>query len=350
MNERENMLRAARFLEPERIPVSFGISSGCWERYPRDALRELMAYHPLLFPDFQKSDEKIEPEHAPWRRAEAPYTDSWGCVWETAENGITGAVVKRALADWASFPAYAPPSPKEHDGWGPINWDDIGKRVAAAREKGKLATGGLRHGHTFLTLAYLRGYEDLILDMADENPMLDDLIAMVEEFNLRLVRRHIEASVEWMGYPEDLGMQQGPMLSPTQFRRYIKPTYQRLVAPARDAGCVIHMHSDGDIRQLAEDLLEIGIDVINLQDLVNGIDWMEANLKNRACIDLDIDRQSVTRFGSPREIDKHIGEAVKKLGSCKGGLMLTYGLYPGTPLENIKAVMDAMEKHSLRYS
>ena len=64
------------------------------------------------------------------------------------------------------------------------------------------------------------------------------------------------------------------------------------MAPARRAGCVVHMHSDGDIRELVDDLLEVGIDVINLQDLVNGIQWIEAHLKGRVCIDLDIEWDS----------------------------------------------------------
>ncbi|MFW6304090.1 MAG: hypothetical protein ACOC2L_05655, partial [Candidatus Sumerlaeota bacterium] len=100
MKERENTLRAVRFENPERIPIHYGIGSGCWDHYPQDALQELMANHPLLFPDFKKSEEKIIPHYAPWRRKDEIYTDSWGSVWETSENGITGAVVKHALESW----------------------------------------------------------------------------------------------------------------------------------------------------------------------------------------------------------------------------------------------------------
>lgn len=349
MNARVNILRAARFEKPDRIPASFGISSGCWDHYPQAALQDLMADHPLLFPGFERSDEEVRPEYAPFRRAEAPYVDSWGCIWKTKVNGITGAVVEHPLADWAAFASFVGPSPEKHDGWGPIDWDDTRRGISAAIEEGRLASGGLRHGHTFLTLSYMRGYENLILDMMDTEPELSRLISMVEEFNLGLVHRFVEAGVEWMGYPEDLGMQQGPMLGPEQFRHYIKPIYRRLMAPAQDAGCVIHMHSDGDVRELCEDLVQIGVDVLNLQDLVNGIDWIATHLKGRVCIDLDIDRQRITRFGTPEEIGDHIGGAVDKLGSRSGGLMLTYGLYPGVPLENIEAVMDAMEKHSQHF-
>jgi uroporphyrinogen decarboxylase len=65
---------------------------------------------------------------------------------------------------------------------------------------------------------------------------------------------------------------------------------------------------------------------------------------------LDIDRQQVTRFGTPEAIDEFILNEVKTLGSKRGGLMMIYGLYPGVPLENAKALMDAMQKYSTYFS
>jgi uroporphyrinogen decarboxylase len=185
--------------------------------------------------------------------------------------------------------------------------------------------------------------------MVDGSPELRQLIEMVETFNRRIVEKHIELGVDEIGYPEDLGMQKGPMLSPAHFREYIKPSYERLVAPAKEAGRCIHMHSDGDIRELADDLIDVGIESLNLQDLVNGIDWIKDNIKGRACIDLDIDRQKVTRFGSPGDVEDLIHEEVEKLGSPEGGLTMIAGIYPGIPLENIRALMDAMEKYSTYY-
>jgi hypothetical protein len=117
------------------------------------------------------------------------------------------------------------------------------------------------------------------------------------------------------------------------------------MVPAREAGCLVHMHSDGDIRDLVSDITISGVDALNLQDLVNGIDWIAKNLKGRVCIDVDIDRQQVTRFGTPEQIDRLIREEVEELGSPEGGLMMIYGLYPGVPIGNAKAVMDAMERY-----
>jgi uroporphyrinogen decarboxylase len=271
-------------------------------------------------------------------------------VWETTDDGITGAVTGNPLADWEAFEEYAAPDPEKTDGRYSVNWEELGQRFREDRTAGRIARAELPHGHTFLLLSYLRGLENLTYDMADDNGHLDELLAMVESFNVAVIERFVERGATWVGYPEDLGMQCGPLLMPDHFRKYIKPIYERMTAPARDAGCVIHMHSDGDIRALIGDLTAVGMEVINLQDLVNGIDWIRENLTGQVCVDLDIDRQQVTRFGTPAEIDALIREEIEKLGSREGGLMLTFGLYPGTPLENVSALMDSLVRYAAYYS
>jgi uroporphyrinogen decarboxylase len=186
--------------------------------------------------------------------------------------------------------------------------------------------------------------------MMDGEPRLNGLIDMVVQFSQGIVGRYLDLGAAVMCYPEDLGAQNGPLISPGLFRRFIRPMYERLVAPARRAGCLVHMHSDGNIHALAEDLIAAGIDALNLQDLVNGVDWIAANLKGRLCIDLDVDRQQVTRFGTPEQIDALLRSEVETLGSREGGLMMIYGLYPGLPVENVAAVMDAMERYAGRYA
>ena len=345
----ENTLRAIRFERPEHIPMTFWVNPACWHHYPNEVLFEIMAEHPLLFPDFTSQDNVL-PEPAPWERAGKPYTDAWGCVWETTDDGITGSVTKHPLTDWDALQNFTPPDPTKTNGMAAIDWAIIKDIILKAKGEGKHCAGSLEHGHAFLRLSYLRGYENLLLDMADGEKRLRQLIEIVESFSTAIVRRYVDRGVAMMQYPEDLGMQLGPMLSPEHFRTYIKPVYERLMEPARQAGCLVHMHSDGDIRKLADDLTAGGVDALNLQDLVNGIDWIAANLKGRLCVDLDIDRQQVTRFGSPEQIDELIRREVQMLGSPEGGLMMIYGLYPGVPLENAIAIADAMERYAAFHS
>lgn len=345
----QNTLRAIRFERPDHIPMVFWINPACWHHYRPEVLFELMAGHPLLFPDFVPGPAAIT-EPAPWERAGLPYADAWGCVWQTADDGITGTVTQHPLADWADLASLVPPDPARTNAMSEIDWAAERRQALEVTEAGKYCCASLEHGHTFQRLGYLRGYENLLLDMADGDVRLDGLIDMVEAFNLGLVKRYLDLGAAMMCYPEDLGMQKGPMLSPALFRRYIRPVYERLMAPAREANCLVHMHSDGDIRDLVEDMLASGVDALNLQDLVNGVDWIAAHLKGRVCIDLDIDRQQITPFASPGRIDALIRSEVEALASPDGGLMMIYGLYPGVPVENVRAVMDAMERYAGFYA
>jgi len=373
----ENLLRAVRFERPDYIPMTYHINAACWHHFPQSALVDLMEEFPELFGHARPPRLPYTPEYLPNAVADRPFTDPWGCVWKTADDGIVGTVVVHPLADYAALETYQPPDPARGDGMGhyllgpaeqvpaadasPAG-ESAGKQSAAGQAASeqtaagpsaansarlrRLKTASLRHGHTFQQLCDLRGYTNLMLDMADQEPRLWRLIEMVENFNLALVQRDLAAGAEWMGYPEDLGAQRGPLISPAHFRKYIQPVYRRLIAPARQAGAVVHMHSDGHLHALVDDLLACEIDVLNLQDLVNGIEWIAEQVKGRVCIDLDIDRQQITTRGTPEQIDALIRREVEALGSPQGGLTMIYGLYPGTPLENARAVAQAMRRYA----
>ncbi|MBQ7335709.1 MAG: hypothetical protein IJW92_04495 [Clostridia bacterium] len=343
--------RAARFERPEAIPMTFVINDACWHHYPKEALWDLMEEHKFLFPNFQRPAADWMPTYLPVARKDAPYTDPMGCTWVTADDGITGTVHNHPLEDWSKFQTeWHIPDPNKTDGLYPVDWETRKRNWAELKAKGESFHGDLRHGHTFLQLCDLRGYENLLFDMMDENPLLDELIEQLEAFNLALVHHFVDNGCASMGYAEDLGMQIGPMLAPEMFRRYIKPSYKHLMQPALEAGIPIRMHSDGDIRTLVDDLIDSGVQVINLQDLVNGIDWIAERFRGKICVELDIDRQTVTPYGSPAQIDALIREEVSKIATPAGGLCMVYGLYPGVPLENAKAVMDAMEKYAFYFS
>jgi uroporphyrinogen decarboxylase len=338
-----NIIKAVRFDRPDYIPARACFNGSCWDAYPHDAIGEWMESHPMLFPSYDPSTGPARPTSHPYQQVGQPYTDPWGCVWESSIEGITGTVVKHPLESWDAFDSWTPPDPRKSNGKTFYETDE-------SELRNPTFSAGLDHGHTFLRLCDLRGYVNLLMDMADDEKRLWNLIEIVEGFNLHLVQNALSREAQWIGYPEDLGMQVGPMLSPDQFRKWIKPSYQRLIAPARKAGCIIHMHSDGDIRTLAEDLIEGGVEVLNLQDLVNGIDWIAKTYGGRVAIDLDIDRQSITVNGTPQQIDDHIRHAVETIGRPEGGLMMFHGIYPGTPHNNITAVLDAMERYATFYN
>jgi len=354
MTYRENVLRAWRRQRPQWIPIVAGIPYLDWASfgYDKAELEAVCKKHEILFPDYATGtldeNHKRVPQFFPDLVAGPPYTDAWGCVWKTVYTGMIGSVIYHPLADWAAFNGFTAPDPDVSDGLRPINWPELTSAAKITRANGTLFACGLPHGHTFLRAQDLRGYENLILDMCDGEPLLDSLLDMIAEFNLTLVKRFIALKPDYISIPEDLGMQNSPMLMPENFGRYIAPRYDTVTRPIKEAGILVHEHSDGFILPLLDDIIKTGGDVINLQDLVNGIDEIAKAAKGRISIDLDIDRQNITVFGTPGDIDAHIKECVMKLGSKEGGLSLCYQPWPMTPPQNMDAAFTAMEKYCVK--
>ena len=349
ISSRENTLRAFRFEKPEWIPISAGFTSIMWQGNDPEEIEDLLVSHPILFPGYQRGTaNRVETQ--PDMLAGQPYTDGWGCVWETSISGMCGLTTGHPLADWARLDTLAIPDPDFHDGKFPIDWPRLTEHALQARKEGGLVRFDLPHGHTYLRLQDLRGFENLMYDMMDADPRLDRLIDLIEQFNLVIIDRYLALQPDIFGIPEDLGAQDHLVISPKLFRKYIKPSYLRMTHRIKESGVLVHEHSDGHILEIIDDLVDAGGDILNLQDLVNGIDNIARSVKGRLAIDLDIDRQSVTVTGSRQDIDEHIHECVAKLGSPEGGLALFYQPWPPTSVENMRFTFDALEKYCWFYS
>lgn len=267
--------------------------------------------------------------------------DQWACQWKYPMEALDGICVGFPIADWSDMASYVPPDPDDFTDWGQQS-----DRIATAHKRGQLASGGTDHGFIFLRLTYLRGFDRALMDMADERPELEELIAIIESYWLEVARRWVEAGVDTINFGDDLGMQHALPIHPETWRRYIRPSYERIFSFCRSHGVHAQLHSDGYIVDIMSDLIDCGISVLNPQDLVNGLDNLRRLARGRVHIRLDLDRQDTTVFGTPEQIDKHVRDCVKQLGSPTGGLSIIWGVYPATPLANIEAVARALDRYA----
>jgi len=353
LSYRENYLRNASFEGPEYTPAHISISNASWDQW-RDEMEDVVAHHPRIWPNFEKGKRDWDHfDFGPAHTKDVPFKDAWGCVWESSVNGIEGVVTEAPLADWAQWDQWQAPDALTTADRGPADWDAVRRRVQEAKAKGELTTGGLPHGFLFMRLTYLRGFSNMMMDMATEEPLLWKLIDAIYEHNRVIVDQYLDMGVDMMEIGEDLGSQTASIISPDMFRKYCKPSYEKLLqpcrAPARQIpyerarGCHVMMHSDGYIMDLIEDLMMAGVTIINPQDLCNGIENLRREFKGRVCIRLDVDRQTIVPFGTPQEIRELVEEEVRVLGSPRGGLELLAGIYPPTSPRNVDALASAFE-------
>ncbi|MCL2815168.1 MAG: hypothetical protein FWD23_11265 [Oscillospiraceae bacterium] len=347
MDYRENYIRTITFNNPQWLEYHIHINPAMWAVY-KSEFEDVVLKYPKTFRDYKKGSIDYDNMSFSTEVLDDNFvTDVWGCKWHYPLRYMDGAVIEHPLKDISKLDSFVPPlSPVPE-----LSEEEWKKEIAdvkAAKERGEIVSGGTEHGFLFLRHTYLRGFEDAMLDYADEDSHdnLRRIYDMIIEYNMKLVDYHIKRGSDYMEFAEDLGTQTGTIISPGIFRKWIKPAYAALMKPCKKAGMYIGLHSDGKTLDILEDQIEAGVDVVNPQDICNGIDELARRIKGKACIRLDIDRQYVIPYGTPKDIDDLIREEIEKLGSPQGGLMFVCGLYPPTPMRNVEALVKALEKYS----
>jgi hypothetical protein len=137
------------------------------------------------------------------------------------------------------------------------------------------------------------------------------------------------------------------MMSPTAFRRFLKPMFARLFRACRDAGIHVYLSSDGRVVDIVGDFIDCGVSAHDPQLRANTLDGIVRAYKGRLCADVDLDRQGIPHM-TTAEIRRMVKDVTTQMGSPEGGLMLVAYVYGADiPLENIEALAEAMEDYCL---
>jgi len=320
MNIGEDFFKAMTFNKPERIPVSIYFLPAAWMKY-REELDELVERHPSLFGSAAQARDY---DAVGGTYVQGDHVDAWGCVWSNVYTGMEAIVTGHPVPTRADVRTLQIP----------------------------VKDAGFPHGFMYLRLGDLRGFEEIMMDFAEEPAELQMLIDKVLQYNLRqgqLKLASMGSEPQLVHFGDDLGMQTSLPMNPKKWRKYLKPCFQQIYRPFVEAGHYVYMHTDGHIYEIIPDLVECGVSVVNPQSRANGLDNLARVCKGKVCVDLDLDRQ-LFPFATPAEIDAHVREAVEKLGSPEGGLWLKAELNHDVSLENIEAVCLALETYRDFYS
>lgn len=180
----------------------------------------------------------------------------------------------------------------------------------------------------------------------------------VEAFLDRMVEMHLKNLEEYLGlvgpyidiivFGDDLGMQDGPQMSPATYRRFFKPRHARMWNRAKELADVkVMLHCCGGVRPLLPDIIEAGLDAINpVQITCTG---MEAGgLKKDFGDKLTFwgggcDTRHTLSGATPQEIRRHVQEQLAIL-SPGGGFVFqqVHNILADVPPENITAMFDAV--------
>jgi len=232
-----------------------------------------------------------------------------------------------------------------HDLDDPGIYEPIAGNVAAVHAAGKVATMGLECS-VFENAWYLRSMEQIYCDLAEENGIADWLFDRFMEQSKRCAAAAAAGGVDLIRFGDDVGTQRGMMMSVPFWRKHFKPRLQTIVNAAKNVPNPpsVQYHSDGNISEIVDDLIEIGIDILNpVQPECMPIDGVAERWKDRMAFSGMIGTQTTMPFGSPNDVRKAVATCEKWIH--KGARMMiapTHVLEPDVPWENILALADAV--------
>jgi len=197
----------------------------------------------------------------------------------------------------------------------------------------------------------LFGLEEALVKLHTEPKIIEAAIAHIEEFYLGLGRRCLEATkgvadIFWFG--DDFATHRGIMISPEQWRRFLKPTYRKLFALAKGYGVKVWFHCCGTFREVMPDLIDIGMDVwetVQVHLVGNEPEVLKREYGQDITFYGAINSQYTLPFGTSEDVRAEVRERLRVLG--KGGGYILGGdhtILPDVPVENILAMVDEARK------
>jgi uroporphyrinogen decarboxylase len=267
--------------------------------------------------------------------------DEWGAMWQNIGISNLGEVAEPALKEWADFDRLPIPDITEARRW---------THLEGARERAGdrfLMGSGIS---LYERAHFIRGLENLWADIYEHPDELRRLLDILVEMNLYAIQRYAKADVDGFMFCDDWGLQERLMISPDKWREFWKPCYARVYAAAREAGMLTFLHSCGYIVDILDDLIEAGLDVIQMDQQENmGLENLGERFGGRITFYCPVDIQKTMVYGSLDDIRAYCRRMVRALGRPEGGFIPKwYGDPKGAG--HTQEAIDAMCTEFLRIS
>lgn len=151
------------------------------------------------------------------------------------------------------------------------------------------------------------------------NPdFVHEIFSAVGDYNIAQIERALEYDIDAVYFGDDWGQQRGLIMGPEIWRTFIKPQLRRMYKKVKDAGKYVMIHSCGDVDELFDDLIEIGVDCFNpFQPEVMDIEKLLKNYRGRISFYGGLSTQKILPYGSTDEIHLQSKKLLElgKLGS-----------------------------------
>jgi len=329
LTARELVPAALRHEETERIPYNFMFTppaeSALRKHYGTDDLQGTLNCHLYLYGPAGK------PLYASPEEFGASITDEFGVVWSTSDldrGSPIGPVFPRPALDGYEFP----------DPWAPARWEPVEAAARKYPDQFRLAV----IGDLWERAHFMRGLDKLLVDLYWAPAFVHELLDRLCEYNLQTLAGLARYQPDGVFISDDYGFQNQLMMSPRDWRTFVKPRLKRMLDAARDLGLVTMLHSCGHVTPIVPDLIELGLDILHpVQPEALDVFALKREFGKDLTLCGGISTQQTLSHGTPAEVTAEVVRKAAVLGSG-GGYILEPGitLQADVSLENLVALVE----------
>lgn len=340
MDSRERILAAINIKEPDRVPLFLEVVPELEQKlYKQYGLKgnELLTF---LGNDIVSCSLGVANLWSKIYKDENE-VDEWGFRWQSVKHnhGIYSEIIYRPLekASFGDLKSYKIPYPEDEKRY---------SEVISMRERfGEKYAIMVDLSCTIFELSwYLRGMDNLLMDMVTNKSFVNLLMNKILEFYIPAAKKlaGIGVDIIWIG--DDVGMQTGMIISPEMFREFLKERYRLLIDEIKrtNKDVKVAFHSDGYITPIISDLIEVGVDILNpVQPKCMDPAEIKDKFGKSLCFMGTIDEQKTLPFGTIDDLKKEILERITKVG-YNGGLILgpTHNVQNDTSIEKVECFFN----------
>jgi uroporphyrinogen-III decarboxylase len=244
-------------------------------------------------------------------------TDDWGCRWQVTEIRNMGRVVEHPLREWSALDRFRPPDPRN-----PYYFERVEQLLGTAAGRYVVVTC---HFNLIERFHMLRGFAAAMEDFYCNPKRVEQTLDIILEFKLELLdelARRCAREIDGIFLTDDWGTQQSTLVSGRTFDEFFARRYGKLFEAIHQHGWHVFLHSCGHINVFVPRLIELGVDVLNMQQPRNyGLKEFGETFRGKVCFLATADIQTTLPGGNEEEVRREVRDLVRYWGVPEGGLI-----------------------------
>ena len=347
MTHRENFLQAMRRQNPEYIPLYFQLCPALQQEFKnRHGISDYEEFYGFDVRTFRIAPTQHPNDYTKYHRNLKPgsFIDEWGVGREPG----TVAHFTKMVSPMADFEdpeqVWEFPLP---DMLADYRWEPLYQQVEQCKEKGLSPI--YRSIQIFEYAWYLRGLDNMLTDMIFDDEIAAACLQRMADFQVQVARKAASCGFDMIVFGDDIGTQRSMMMSMDLWRKWLKPDMARVIAAAKQVNpeLLAYYHSDGVIYDAIEELMEIGMDILNpIQPECMDPDRIKALYGDRLSFWGCVGTQTTMPFGTPQDVTECVEHLCRVVGQGGGFCIApTHMLEPEVPWENLEALVEATRKY-----